>query len=124
MAPAAAQHPRARGVEAFLTDYFTAINSRNYQQYRSLLDPALQAKETAGNFFAGYASTTDSGAVLHSISRTGAGTVAAAVTFISHQRPADSATGTACTRWSLVFNLARQGGKFVFVSAQAADQAC
>ncbi len=120
----AAQNHAAHGVETFLNDYFTSINSRNYQEYRSLLDPALRQQETASNFFAGYASTTDSGAVLHSISSTGAGTVAAVVTFTSHQRPADSASGTACTRWSLTFGLAMQGGKFVFASVQSADRAC
>jgi hypothetical protein len=88
----------------------------------------MRQDESASDFYAGYGSTTDSAAVLTAISATGSGSVGAAVTFTSHQLPADSPSGTACTNWSITLFLTQSGGRYVRAPSppgyQAAYQAC
>jgi hypothetical protein len=109
MAPGLSQTPDAAQVDGFLVSYFTAINSRDYQQYARLLIPARRAQLTAAAFARGYGTTTDTGASLVGTSRTGRG-VAATVTFTSEQRAAPGADVTGCTYWDITLYLQRQGG--------------
>lgn len=83
----------------------------------------MQQEDSVQNFRSGYRSTTDSAAMLIAVSQLGSGSVSAAVTFTSHQRPADSPTHTACTDWSIVFYLHQQGGHYVIGPAPAGYQA-
>ena len=85
MAPGLSQAPDAAQVDGFLVSYFTAINTRDYQQYVRLLVPARRAQLSAAAFARGYGTTTDTGASIVGISPTGRG-VAATVTFTSEQR--------------------------------------
>jgi zinc-ribbon domain len=128
VAPAIAQDPDAAQVETFLNSYFAAINEHSFRKYRKLLDPALQQRESAQSFRSGYGSTTDSAATLTAISHSGSGVLSAAVTFTSHQLPADSPTDTTCTDWSIVLPLHPQSGRYVLGPApagyHAAYQAC
>ena len=108
MAPGLSQVPDAAQVDGFLVSYFTAINTRDYQQYARLLVPARRAQLTAAAFARGYGTTTDTGASLVGISPTGRG-VAATVTFTSEQRAAPGADVTGCTYWDITLYLQRQG---------------
>jgi hypothetical protein len=122
---AASQQASASQVAAFLDSYFEAINSRNYSLYSSLYEPSL--RPSSGNFYQGYQTTHDSGAVLTGLSSTPAG-LAASVSFTSHQNPADSATGTSCTTWDITLYLQTSGTSYLIghppTGYQAQDQPC
>jgi hypothetical protein len=109
MAPGMSQAPDAAQVDGFLVSYFTAINSRDYEQYARLLVPARRAQLTAADFARGYGSTTDTGASIVGISSTGPG-VAVTMTFTSQQQAAPGAGVTSCTDWDITLYLRRQGG--------------
>lgn len=116
VAPAASQQTSAPQVAAFLDAYFQAINTRDYSSYISLYQPEL--RQTLQQFQNGYRSTQDSGAVLTDVTPTAFG-LAAAVSFTSHQQPADSATGTSCTSWDITLYLEPHGGTYWIVRAPA-----
>jgi hypothetical protein len=118
MAPGLSQAPDAAQVDGFLVSYFTAINGHDYQQYARLLVPARRAQLSAAAFARGYATTTDTGASLVGISRTGRG-VAATVTFTSEQRAAPGADVTGCTYWDITLYLQRQGSALLIGSPPA-----
>ena len=122
MAPGLSQVPEAAQVDGFLVSYFTAINSRDYEQYARLLVPARRAQLTAADFARGYGSTTDSGASIVGISSTGPG-VAATVTFTSQQRAAPGADVTSCTDWDITLYLRRVGGTLLLGSPPRAYHA-
>jgi hypothetical protein len=108
MAPGLSQAPDAAQVDGFLVSYFTAINTRDYQQYARLLIPARRAQLSAAAFARGYRTTTDTGASIVGISTTGGG-VAATVAFTSEQRAAPGADVTGCTYWDITLYLRTQG---------------
>jgi hypothetical protein len=128
VAPGVTQDLEASRVEAFLNRYFTAINGHNYREYLALLDQTKRQDESAHDFDTGYDSTTDSHAMLNAITSTGPGSVGAAVSFTSHQLPADSPSDTACTDWNITLYLTRQGSRYVLgptpPSYHAAYQPC
>lgn len=98
----AGQDPGAPSVADFLDQYFAAINSHDYQSYVALLSPNLQQDMTAQQFDSGYRSTSDTGETLTGISTAADGDTVAAVTFTSHQDPADSVDHKeACTDWKI-----------------------
>lgn len=109
---AAESNPAADSVAAFLGQYFTAINGRDYQAYDALLSSAAQV--TSQQFASGYQSTKDSSETLTGISTAANGDMVAAVTFVSHQRSADSAGGTGtCTDWDISLYLTQSGGGYL-----------
>lgn len=109
---AAEGNPAADSVAAFLGQYFTAINSLDYQAYDALRSSAAQV--TNQQFASGYRSSTDSSETLTGISTAANGDTVAAVTFISHQSAADSAGGTGtCTDWAISLYLMQNGGGYL-----------
>jgi hypothetical protein len=118
MAPGLSQAPDAAQIDGFLVSYFTAINAHDYQQYERLLVPARRAQLSAAAFARGYGTTTDTGASMVGISRTGRG-VAATVTFTSEQRAAPGADVTSCTYWDITLYLQGQGGELLIGSPPA-----
>ena len=96
-------------VETLLSHYFHGINTRDYAEYASTLNPAEQAKQSQSTFESGYATTTDSGMTLTSLASNGAAGLVATVTFTSHQSPAQSVDHSACNAWTLNFYLVPQG---------------
>ena len=112
VAPGVAQQVGEPQVVAFLNAYFTAINSHDYQEYRSLLDSQMRQNLTIAEFRSGYQSTTDSNGTLTDISAAGPALIGASVTFTSHQPAADSPSGTACTDWRITLFLGRQAGRY------------
>jgi hypothetical protein len=113
IAPGARQQPGAQQVASFVQRYFIAIDSHNYGEYIALFQPRL--RPTRGQFGRGYRGTTDSGATLAGLSATAQG-LAAAVTFTSHQPPANSPTHTSCTAWEITLYLQQRGHGYRIVS--------
>jgi len=112
LGPEARRQPGAHHIAAFLATYFAAINHHDYRAYIRLFDPQSRPIQSKQEFLTGFRSTRDSGAKLVSISPTVAGP-AAEITFDSHQRPADSATQTACTSWRITLFLLSQGRTYL-----------
>ena len=117
---AAAASPDAQPIATLLDNYFSAINSRNYPAYRSLLVPRLRHSFTRQKFASGYRSTADSHEKLLSIFPAGDGDTVAAIAFTSHQNPIDSPNGLqACTRWHISIFLRPAGTGFLIDQAPA-----
>jgi hypothetical protein len=108
IAPAAAGQPHVNRVVTLLDSYFSAINRHDFQAYSSLFIPAIRV--SLHNFGAGYQSTRDSRARLTGLATTGPQGLAAMVTFVSHQNPADSPDHAACDRWHVTLFLKHGGG--------------
>jgi hypothetical protein len=120
VAPSAAQDPDASSVAAFLDEYFTAINTHDYESYLSLQTTQTQQELTVEQFDNGYGSTVDSAEVLTSISTATDGDTVATVTFVSHQNPSESVNGReACTDWSI--SLFLQQGSAGYLMGQPAS---
>ncbi len=107
VAPAAAVQPHAHRVVTLLDSYFSAINQHDFPAYSSLFIPAIRA--SMHNFGACYLSTRDSRARLTGLAATGPQGLAAMVTFVSHQNPADSPDHAACDRWHITLFLKHNG---------------
>jgi hypothetical protein len=109
---AVARNATVSQVIALLDRYFSAINAHDYAAYTRLLDPQALARSPASAFYAGDGSTTDSGETLTGLADASAG-MAAAVTFTSHQQPADSPDHRDCDAWSITLYLVPQGGGYL-----------
>jgi hypothetical protein len=110
----ASRNPDASSVAVFLGQYFTAINTHNYRSYRALLSPQEQARLTQAQFDQGYGSTADSAETLVSISTATNGDLDVAVTFTSHQNPADSPNREeSCTDWRISLFLEPDGSGYL-----------
>jgi hypothetical protein len=90
-----------------LESYFSAINQHDFPAYSSLFIPSIRA--TMHNFAAGYQSTRDSRARLTGLVSTGPEGLAATVTFVSRQNPADSPDHATCDRWHITLFLKSDG---------------
>ncbi len=120
VASAAAQDADAPAVAGFLDRYFAAINSHDYQAYAALLDPQLRQDLTTSQFERGYQSTADTGETLAGTSVAANGDTVAAVTFTSHQNPADSVDHQeACTNWRISLFLENDGSGYLIGPAAA-----
>jgi hypothetical protein len=120
VAPAAAGDPDAPRVQLLLERYFTAINSHDYGAYGSLLDAQMRQLNPPSTFASGYATTRDSAETLTGITDTGGGSLAATVSFTSHQSPADSINNSSCTAWTITLYLRPQGSGYL-IGAPPAD---
>jgi hypothetical protein len=119
VAPGAVGDPAEPGVEAYLNRYFSAINSRNYNAYQSLLDAQEQQGNSQSTVDSGFATTKDSDEVLTGIQDTGGGSLTANVSFASRQSPGDSVDGSACNDWQISLYLVPQGSSYVMTAAPA-----
>jgi hypothetical protein len=106
------RQPGAHHVAAFLATYFAAVDHHDFQAYVRLFDPQARPIQNRQQFLGAFGSTKDSGARLVGISPAATGP-AAEVTFDSHQRPADSATQTACTSWHITLYLETHGRTYL-----------
>lgn len=115
-------------VAAFLSQYFAAINSHNYPAYIGLFAPGADPGENAQKFQVGYATTTDSNETLVALAGAANGTLAASLTFNSHQASASSASHTACTSWRITLYLVQSGTTYLIshppVSYHASYRPC
>jgi hypothetical protein len=107
-------HPaKAAAISALASQYFTAINTRDYLGYAGLFEPGAAPVANRHQFLAGYRTTRDSHETLVALAPAGGGGWAATVTFTSHQDPADSATHTACTAWNVTMFLLPNGTSYL-----------
>jgi hypothetical protein len=114
VAPGVAGNPQTPRIAAMLSQYFKAINSRDYFGYYALLSPQQQQQTSQSQFDNGFATTRDGGATLQSLSPGPGGTTVATVTFTSHQNPADSVDRhESCTRWRISLYLQHAGNGYV-----------
>jgi len=109
-------------VEDLISHYFQAINSRDYAEYASTLDPAERAKQSPSVFDSGYATTTDSGMTLTALTGGSDGGLTATVTFTSRQSAAQSVDKSPCNDWRLNFYLVPQGSGYLIGPAPAGYQ--
>ncbi|HEX5493223.1 MAG TPA: hypothetical protein VFX70_01440, partial [Mycobacteriales bacterium] len=104
VAPALLGQPGVADVVGTLTTYFTAINDRDYQDYRSVLVGADARVGGEQDFLTRFRSTTDSQIWLVGIRRDPLGEVFATVTFRSHQDPRDSPDLVSdCLSWVVTY---------------------
>jgi hypothetical protein len=99
-------------VAAFLSGYFRAINAKDYPAYRSMYDPTSNPAQSRAGFRSGYRTTRDDGITLAGLAPSGTGGWLVTVRFTSHQAVSASRLGTACTRWTVVYDLAPAGASF------------
>ena len=111
--------PAEPAVAAWLSRYFTAINSHDYQAYVRLLDSQEAADESQSDFTSGYSTTTDSAETLTAISDLSGGGEAATVSFTSHQSAGQSVNGSSCDHWTITVYLEPRGSSYVTVPPPA-----
>jgi hypothetical protein len=126
LAPAAARYPGAAALQAVMSQYFQAINGRDYAAY--------QATQSRGNamtesqFRAGFESTRDSDVLITGITTMPGGRPAADVTFTSRQQPQDGPEGESCTNWHVTMYFDGSAGTYTIGAPsngyKAAYQAC
>jgi len=127
IAPGVGSSTATPQVETLLSHYFQGINTHNYAEYSSTLTAQNKANQPLSNFQSGYATTTDSGMTLTSLTGTGGGDLTATVTFTSHQDAADSDDNSTCNNWSLNFSLVPNGTGYLIApapSGSATETAC
>jgi hypothetical protein len=104
-------------VEIVLSHYFQGINDHDYAEYASSQTAQGKADQPESSFESGYATTTDSGMTLTSLTATGAGDLTATVTFTSRQSPSDSVDDRACDAWALNLYLVPNGTGYLITPA-------
>lgn len=109
-------------VEIVLSRYFQGINDRNYAEYASSQTAQGKADQPKSSFDSGYATTTDSGMRLTSLTPAGQGDLTATVTFTSHQSPSDSVDDSACDAWTLNLYLIPNGTGYLITPAPSGYQ--
>ncbi|HEX4258500.1 MAG TPA: hypothetical protein VH089_25660 [Streptosporangiaceae bacterium] len=112
-----ADNPDANSVTEFLAQYFSAINSHDYQAYVTLLGSQEQASFTESQFEDGYGSTTDSAETLTGISTAANGDTEATVAFTSNQNASQSVDQSeTCTDWDVSLFLENDGTSYLIDS--------
>jgi hypothetical protein len=102
----AAQNPSATAIAAFASQYFSAINSHDFQAYYALHAPQQQQGLTPEAFSNGFGSSADSNETLVATSPAANGNTAATLTFTSHQNASQAEGGTGgCTEWNITLFL-------------------
>lgn len=109
MAPEIANNATARTVVALLTGYFTAINERDYTEYRNVVTRG--ARQTQAEFEKGYRTTNNSQVQLRELGIGEDGRLMATVDFVSTQDAADGPEGQTCTRWTVAKFFEKDGSK-------------
>lgn len=99
LAPAAAQYPDAGSIQSVITEYFQAINSRDYASYLATQSAGMAL--TSQQFATGFESTDDSNVIVTNIATAPDGRPEADVTFTSRQQPPDGPNGESCTNWQV-----------------------
>ena len=104
-------------VEVVLSRYFQGINHHNYSEYASSQTAQGKADQPKSSFDSGYATTTDSGMALKSLTPTGNGDLTATVAFTSRQSSSDSVDGSRCNDWTLNLYLVPNGSGYLITPA-------
>jgi hypothetical protein len=118
LAPAAAGYPGAAAIQPIITEYFQAINSRDYPGYLTTQSPGNALTEQ--QFQTGFRSTVDSDVLITSITTAPDGRPAADVSFTSRQQPQDGPGGESCTNWQVTMFFDANAGTYT-IGAPPAD---
>jgi hypothetical protein len=104
MLPDALSYPRADEVRKVLETYFSAINTRQYPQWVSVVTQERVAQQPLGTWKNGVRSTTDSEAVVYRIERGSGTSLRVLLGFKSVQDVVDAPSWfqEPCIRWRLV----------------------
>jgi hypothetical protein len=96
-----AQHAK---VQQVFQTYFNAINTKQYDRWRSVVTSALADEQSESAFVSGYKSTRDGSILLYRVDTAPNNGLRVLVTFHSTQDPADAPTGFAhqCIAWQMV----------------------
>jgi hypothetical protein len=116
-APGASNAPDSYSVLHLLSRYFGAINSQDFAAYQHLFGASIRSSLSPTDFFTTYGTSRDTQATLLSVRIVNKDLLETDVSFISHQQPEASPTGTTCDRWSVALYMSRQGGRLVIVSS-------
>ena len=123
---AAARYPGATAIQAVISQYFQAINDRNYAMYLATLSPGNTPG--APQFQIGFESSRDSDVLVTGITTAPDGRPAADVTFTSRQQPRDGPNGESCTRWQVTMFFDGSAGTWTIgtppAGYRASYQAC
>ena len=126
LATAAAGSPDAAAIQPVITEYFRAINSRDYTGYLTTQSPGHALTEQ--QFRTGFPSTVDSSVVVTSITTAPDGRPAAEVSFTSRQQPQDGPDGESCTNWQVTMFFDDNAGTYAIgappAGYRASYQAC
>ena len=126
LAPAAAGYPDAAAIQPVITEYFRAINSRDYTGYLTTQSPGNALTEQ--QFRTGFPSTVDSSVLVTSITTAPDGRPAADVSFTSRQQPQDGPDGESCTNWQVTMFFDDNAGTYTIgappAGYRASYQAC
>jgi hypothetical protein len=104
-------------VEVVLSHYFQGVNDHNYAEYASSQTAQGKQDQPQSSFHSGYATTTDSGMRLTSLTPTGRGDLTATVTFTSRQSPVNSVDDSPCDAWTLNLYLVPNGTGYLITPA-------
>jgi hypothetical protein len=109
-----------------MSQYFQAINGRNYAAYLATLSPGNAP--AARHFQIGFQSSRDSDVLITGITTAPDGRPAADVTFTSRQQPQDGPEGESCTNWHVTMYFDGSAGTYTIGAPpngyKAAYQAC
>jgi hypothetical protein len=108
-----AAHPQAEQVRTLLQDYFHAINTGDYELWRSTVT-ADQVRDTAwGAWHQQYRSTLDGNIVVQRLEPRPGGGLVALLSFTSVQDPADAPRDlpVRCLRWRVSYPLVSEAGE-------------
>ncbi|RZS38825.1 hypothetical protein EV193_10434 [Herbihabitans rhizosphaerae] len=102
----AADHPMFETARKLLQSYFDAINSRQYDLWRSVVTRERAASQPEPKWRSDFKSTTDGSIIMYRI-HGGQGDARILLGFISKQNPADAPLELPerCIRWRVVFAL-------------------
>jgi hypothetical protein len=107
----AATHPDAERVQRLLQKYFDAINTGDYQLWRTVVIPQWARDTGEGAWRAQYRSTLDGNIVVYRLEPRPGGGLVALISFTSLQNPADAPPElrVRCLRWWVSYPLFGQG---------------
>ncbi len=105
--PDVAHFPLNTEVQQVLQTYFDAINTRSYQQWRSVVTPGLASTKSQSDFVQGYRTTRDGSIVVYRVDTTLDNGLRVLLTFHSTQNLADAPKTFQhqCIVWHLVWPL-------------------
>ena len=116
LTPDAALHPEHEAVRQLLQTYFDAINSLDYEQWKTAVTRTrIQAKPRA-DWLKDYASTKDGSILVYRIDAVTDQDLRALVGFTRVQDPAkapDDLPGASCVLWRLVLPLTQEAGHWL-----------
>lgn len=123
---------RAGAIATTLNEYFTGINTRDYDRALAVYDPAGSIDPSnpkqAAHFKAGVSTTVDSDVVLHEVlAQPGGDAVQARVTFRSRQQPGygpGARPNETCTVWDVAYTLTRPAGSYLVFGSRGTGIPC